>query len=104
MLFRSVVAAFQNVADALYALQFDAEALKAQAAAEQAAAKSLEYANKAYKFGAVSSLALITATQAYQQAALNLAQARAARYTDTVALFQALGGGWWNREALASKP
>ena len=25
-------------------------------------------------------------------------QAQAARYTDTAALFQALGGGWWNRD------
>ena len=93
----SVINAFQNVADALYALQFDAEALAAQTKAEQAASQSLDYAKKAYSFGATTSLALITATQTYQQAALNLAQARAARYTDTVALFQALGGGWWNR-------
>jgi outer membrane protein TolC len=26
-----------------------------------------------------------------------LVQAQAARYADTAALFQALGGGWWNR-------
>jgi hypothetical protein len=25
-------------------------------------------------------------------------QARAARLADTAALFQALGGGWWNRQ------
>jgi outer membrane protein TolC len=28
---------------------------------------------------------------------INLVQALANRYADTVALFQALGGCWWNR-------
>jgi outer membrane protein TolC len=44
---------------------------------------------------------LLNAQQTYQQALLSLAQAKAARYADTVALFQALGGGWWNRSDVA---
>jgi outer membrane protein TolC len=47
-----------------------------------------------------SYLAQLTAEQAYQQAEINLVQAQANRYADTAALFQALGGGWWNRSDL----
>jgi outer membrane protein TolC len=48
------------------------------------------------ELGSVGYLALLNAQQTYQQAVLNLAQAQANRYADTAALFQALGGGWWN--------
>ena len=51
--------------------------------------------------GAVGYLGLLTAENTYNTALLALAQARAARYADTAALFQALGGGWWNRENVA---
>jgi outer membrane protein TolC len=47
--------------------------------------------------GYVNYLALLSAEQAYQQALMNLVQAQSNRYADTAALFQALGGGWWNR-------
>jgi outer membrane protein TolC len=46
-------------------------------------------------------LALLSAEQANQQSQINLVQAEASRYADTAALFQALGGGWWNRADLA---
>jgi outer membrane protein TolC len=52
---------------------------------------------KQYQRGAVSSIFLLTAEQSYQQARIAYVRAAAARYTDTVSLFQALGGGWWNR-------
>jgi NodT family efflux transporter outer membrane factor (OMF) lipoprotein len=93
----TVITAFQNVADSLRALELDAEALRAQVEAERAARQNLEFANKAVALGASSRLALLSAQQTYQQALLNGSQARANRYVDTVALFQALGGGWWNR-------
>jgi NodT family efflux transporter outer membrane factor (OMF) lipoprotein len=96
----TVITAFQNVADTLRALEFDAEALSAQVVAERAARQNLEFANKAVMLGAASRLGLLSAQQTYQQALLNGAQARANRYVDTVALFQALGGGWWNRSDL----
>jgi len=96
-----VLTAFQNVADALRALDFDASALKAQADAESLARESLELATRQYQLGAVSYLALLDAQRSHQQARVGLAQAQAARYADTAALFQALGGGWWNREPLA---
>jgi NodT family efflux transporter outer membrane factor (OMF) lipoprotein len=93
----TVIAAFQNVADALHALQSDAETLKAASAAERAAAKSLDIARRQLQLGAIHYLALLTAENTYQTALIALVQARAARYADTAALFQALGGGWWNR-------
>ena len=99
---QAVLLACQNVADVLNALQFDAEGLAAQVAAEQAASKSLDIARDALKAGAVSYLALITAEQTYQQASINVVQARANRLSDTAALYAALGGGWWNRPAPVS--
>ena len=94
----TVITAFQNVADALQAVQSDANTLKAAYAAERAAFKSLEIAQRQLQLGAISYLGLLTAENTYQTALLALVQAQAARYADTAALFQALGGGWWNRE------
>jgi len=96
--YRSVVlTAFQNVADTLNALQQDGEALKAAAAAEEAAGITLTQTKNQVEAGYISYLALLSAEQAYQQAAMALVQAQSNRYADTAALFQALGGGWWNR-------
>jgi NodT family efflux transporter outer membrane factor (OMF) lipoprotein len=93
----TVLTAFQNVADTLNALQQDADALKTAAAAKEAAAVTLDLTKKQYQTGYVNYLGLLNAEQSYQQALLNLVQAQANRYADTAALFQALGGGWWNR-------
>jgi NodT family efflux transporter outer membrane factor (OMF) lipoprotein len=96
--YRSVVlTAFQNVADTLHAIQSDANALKASVAAERAAAKSLAIARSQLELGQISYLVLLNAELTYQQAMINLVQALSNRYADTAALFQALGGGWWNR-------
>ena len=97
-LYRSaVITAFQNVADSLRALQFDADALKAAVASERAAAESLEIARRQLQLGAISYLTLLNAQNTYQVARIALVQAQANRFADTAALFQALGGGWWNR-------
>ncbi len=93
----TVLTAFQNVADTLNALQQDADSLKAAADAKDAAAVTLDLARKQFQAGYVSYLSLLSAEQAYQQAVINLVQAQANRYADTAALFQAVGGGWWNR-------
>ncbi|MGE5240153.1 MAG: efflux transporter outer membrane subunit [Bacteroidota bacterium] len=93
----TVLQAFQNVADALRALDTDARALKAQAEAETAARDALELTREQFQLGAVSYLSLLNAERQHQQARVSLAQAQATRYADTAALFQALGGGWWNR-------
>ena len=94
----TVITALQNVADALHAVQSDADTLKAAYAAERAAFKSLEIARRQLQLGAISYLGLLTAENTYDTALLALVQSQAARYADTAALFQALGGGWWNRE------
>jgi NodT family efflux transporter outer membrane factor (OMF) lipoprotein len=93
----TVLTAFQNVADTLHALQQDADALKAAADAKDAAGVTLDLTKKQYQAGYVNYLGLLSAEQSYQQALINLVQAQANRYADTAALFQALGGGWWNR-------
>jgi NodT family efflux transporter outer membrane factor (OMF) lipoprotein len=98
----TVLTAFQNVADTLHAIQCDADALKAAVAAEKAAAKSLGIARHQLELGDISYLSLLNAEQTYQQAVINLVQALANRYADTAALFQALGGGWWNRSDVAT--
>ena len=96
----TVLTAFQNVADTLHAIQQDADSLKAASAAMEAAEVTLNLTKQQLQGGYTTDLALLTAEQAYQQAVLNLVQAQTNRYTDTAALFQALGGGWWNRPDL----
>jgi outer membrane protein TolC len=98
----TVLAAFQNVADALRALQSDAVALQTQLIAERSAGDSLDLSREQYKEGAISYLTLLNAERTFQQTHIGLAQAQATRYADTAALFQALGGGWWNRADVAA--
>ena len=96
----TVLTAFQNVADTLHAIKQDADTLKAASAATDAAAVTLALTEKQLEAGYTNYLALLTAEQSYQQAIINLVQAQSNRYADTAALFQALGGGWWNRKGL----
>ncbi len=97
----TVLQSFQNVADTLSAIDQDAQALKANGAAADAAKVTLDLSQRQYRDGYASYLSLLSAEQAYQQARIALVQAQAARYSDTVALYQALGGGWWRRTDLA---
>ena len=96
----TVLTAFQNVADTLTALEQDADALKAAAAAADDARITFDLSQRQWKDGYISYLALLSAEQAYQQTRINLVQAQANRFADTAALFQALGGGWWHRADL----
>jgi NodT family efflux transporter outer membrane factor (OMF) lipoprotein len=95
----TVLSAFQNVADALHALYADADALRSATAAQQAAQVTLDLTRQQLQAGYIGSLALLSAQQAYQQAVMARIQAQASRLGDTGALFQALGGGWWNRDS-----
>ena len=94
----TVIAAYQNVADTLHALMSDADELSAAVEAERAAKKSLDLTLAQLKSGFVNYLALLSAEQAYEQAVIARVQALSTRFGDTAALFQALGGGWWNRK------
>jgi NodT family efflux transporter outer membrane factor (OMF) lipoprotein len=93
----AVLLACQNVADTLHALAADADALRASAEAERAAKKTFELAMRQRELGTIPLIAVMNAELAYQQAELAFVQAEANRYADTAGLFQALGGGWWNR-------
>jgi len=100
----SVLNAFRNVSDTLSALQYDADELAAQSEAEATASKSLELVKAQYRIGSVSYLQLLDATRQWQLARLGYLRARAARLSDTAALYAALGGGWRQRESRLSGP
>jgi NodT family efflux transporter outer membrane factor (OMF) lipoprotein len=100
----TVVGAVQNVTDSLRAIQNDADALKAAQEYERAAKISFDLAQQQMQTGYANILILLTAQQTYLQSEIQVVQARAARLSDTTALFQSLGGGWWNRtEPLTEK-
>ncbi|MFT4059063.1 MAG: efflux transporter outer membrane subunit [Legionella sp.] len=98
----TVINAFQNVTDTLKVIQSDAIALHAANKSERAALTSLNISRKQFALGDNSLVALLLLQQNYQQARLNLIQAQTNRLADTVALFQALGGGW-QKTSLAKK-
>jgi len=100
----TVLIALQNVADALQAIDSDTKTLAAGDAAARTARRSLDIARKQWQAGAAGFISVLNAQQAYAQTVVALAQARAARFSDTAALFQALGGGWWNRGDAATAP
>jgi NodT family efflux transporter outer membrane factor (OMF) lipoprotein len=104
----AVLGAFQNVADSLQALEGDARALDAAAAVDRSAEKAQASAEKQLRHGEGAALAVLIAEQARLQTRSALTQAQAARLADSTALFQSLGGGWWNRtdfaEAAAAAP
>lgn len=99
----TVLKAFQNVADTLTALEHDAETFQAEYQALQAADAGLRLVQEQYDAGAVNFASLLAAQLTYNQARLAYVQAEASRYVDTVTLFQALGGGWWNRGTSGTK-
>ncbi len=99
---QTVLVAFQNVADSLEVLQYDAQTLAAQSVAERSAARQLELTRQQYQFGATGYLNLLDAERSYQQALIALIRARAARLADTAALYAALGGDWRDRNGVTA--
>lgn len=93
----TVVGAFQNTADVLRALASDADAERAAETSQAASRRSLQIAARQFDLGDLSRLAVLSAEQTEAQGKLAVLQAKANRYEDVVALFQALGGGWWSR-------
>jgi NodT family efflux transporter outer membrane factor (OMF) lipoprotein len=94
---QTVLTAFAQVADVLRALEHDAEAVTAQSRALDAAREALQLVTANYSAGTVGYLPVLVANAACQQAQIGYLQAKAQRYQDTVALFVALGGGWWEK-------
>jgi NodT family efflux transporter outer membrane factor (OMF) lipoprotein len=99
----TVIAAYQNVADTLHASLSDAEALAADVEAENSAKVTYDLTRRQMEVGYVNTLALLSAETTYNRALLTRVQAQSTRYGDSIALFQALGGGWWNRKELAAR-
>ena len=93
----TVIAAFQNVADVLEAIHDDAAAYTAAVRTEEAARQALAIGQSRSRLGAISGADILVLEQAHQTALASRAQMQAARYADSVALYQALGGGWWDR-------
>src|SRR5580693_4734116 len=108
----TVITAFQNVADALRALQSDARAAKAARHAEETAKASLDVVQKQVDLGQVNQLAVLNAQQTYLVASVVRVQTEANRLSDTAALFMALGGAWptncagtdWRQCAMGDPP
>jgi NodT family efflux transporter outer membrane factor (OMF) lipoprotein len=96
----TVLLAFRHVADVLLALQTDMDNLGLQKESMNLSAQTLQLVELQFKEGAVSYLSLLNAQTLYQQSRIAHIQARFSLYADTAALFQALGGGWWNRQEL----
>ncbi len=92
---QAVVTGFQQVADSLRGLEFDAKTLQAQSEALTVAARTLKLVEINYRAGLVNYLQVLSADSQYQQARLGFVQAQALRLQDTSALFVALGGGSW---------
>jgi outer membrane protein TolC len=90
-----VLQGFQNVADALRALEADQKKLAERGDAATQARAYRDITAARYKSGAVSYYALTEAQRKLHRALLERTQAAADRYADSAALFQALGGGWW---------
>lgn len=97
----TVLAAFRDVADTLVALDQDAHALRAATTADHAAKTTLDLSQLQLKHGYIDTFQLLAAEESYQQARVALVQAKADRFADTAALYQALGGGWWHHKNLA---
>jgi NodT family efflux transporter outer membrane factor (OMF) lipoprotein len=93
---QTVLQAFREVADSLYAIRHDAQTLQARAEAANSAEGAYQIASQRYQAGGISELALLDAQRQQLQTALDRTSAIASRYGDSATLIQALGGGWWN--------
>jgi outer membrane protein TolC len=93
---QTLLQAFREVADALTAIQNDAQTLQARTEAATQADVTYQIAAQRFNAGGISQLALLDAQRQYLQTMLDRTTSAASRYTDSASLFQALGGGWWN--------
>lgn len=89
----AVLQAFADVQDALTGVRTDGAALDAATRASTAAERNLDFTQRQLTLGGVGTLTLLNASNSAATAASQLVQARAARLVDTVALYQAVGGG-----------
>ena len=93
------VRSIPQVADGLRALDHDATALRAEDEAQRTAKDALHLIHIDYQAGIATYLDVLSADSQYHQTMINDLQATAVRYQDTVALYVALGGGWWSKDS-----
>jgi outer membrane protein TolC len=93
---QTVLSAFAQVADTLRALEHDAQILAAEDEAFASARRALHLVQANYAAGLATYTEVLVADGQYHQTMIADIGAMAVRYQDTVALFTALGGGWWN--------
>jgi outer membrane protein TolC len=93
---QTVLTAFQQVADSINGIEHDAEGLQAATDARHAASENLQLVQANLQAGIAADLDVLVADVQFHQADIAWQQAMAQRHQDTVALFVALGGGWWN--------
>jgi NodT family efflux transporter outer membrane factor (OMF) lipoprotein len=91
-----VLAALGQVADDLWALQYDAELLTVDRHSMDVAFEALKLQQQSYSVGTTNVLNLIAAERTYAQARLSYVSAEVQQFMDTASLLTALGGGWWN--------
>jgi NodT family efflux transporter outer membrane factor (OMF) lipoprotein len=91
-----VLEALGQVADDLWALQYDAQILTVDRHSMDVALQALKLQQQSYSVGSTTALNLIVAERTYAQARLSYANARVQQFTDSASLLTALGGGWWN--------
>ena len=93
---QTLLQVFREVADALRAIEHDAQTLQARSEAAAQAEVTYQIASQRFAAGGISQLALLDAQRQYLQTTLDRTTSAASRYADSASLFQALGGGWWN--------
>jgi len=91
-----VLEALGQVADDLWALQYDAQILTVDRHSMEVAMQALQLQQKSYSVGTTTVLNLIAAERTYAQARLSYVSAQVQQFTDSASLLTALGGGWWN--------
>ncbi len=90
---QTVLESFREVADALYAIERDAETLRARADAAGEAESLYAIAANRFQAGGVSETSLLDAERQQLQTSLDRSNAAASRFVDSATLVQALGGG-----------
>jgi NodT family efflux transporter outer membrane factor (OMF) lipoprotein len=90
-----VLEALGQVADDLWALQYDAQILTVDRHSMEVALEALKLQQKSYEVGTTNVLNLIAAERTYAQARLSYVSAQVQQFTDSASLLTALGGGWW---------
>lgn len=93
----TVLSAMQNVADVLQSVSADAQGLRAAVQADAAARRALDIAQAQARLGQLSGAATLNLQATWLGTQSALVQSRAQRLTDSVLLYQALGGGWQER-------